>query len=263
MRYALGVEYDGSSYCGWQRQSHAPSVQASLETAISSIADTPLTIHCAGRTDTGVHACGQVIHFDSDVERSLDSWLLGTNSRLPSSIKVSWITPVSDDFHARFSATSRLYRYVILNRSVSSALLSKRVTWIYHSLNEQLMHQAAQLLLGEHDFSSFRGAGCQSKTAMRFMEAIQVSRQGDFIYIEVRANAFLQHMVRNIVGVLIDIGKGAAPVEWTQQLLDVKDRKQGGVTAKPHGLYLMHVTYPQEHQLPSAPDFAYFGSSVL
>lgn len=263
MRYALGVEYDGSSYCGWQRQSHAPSVQESLELALSSIADTAVNVNCAGRTDTGVHACGQVVHFDSEASRTLDSWMLGTNSRLPPDIKISWITQATDDFHARFSATSRRYRYVILNRKVSSALLSKRVTWVYHSLDEKRMHIAAQSLLGEHDFSSFRGAGCQSRTAMRNLEFIEVSRSGDFIYIDVRANAFLQHMVRNIVGVLIDIGKGAASVEWTKQLLQVKDRTQGGVTAKPYGLYLMSVTYPQDYELPTSPDFAFFGDGRL
>lgn len=246
-RIALGIEYDGSRYCGWQRQQHSPSVQETLEKALSGIADHPVTVTCAGRTDTGVHAVAQVVHFDLQNTRPERAWLLGGNTRLPDDISIVWARPVAQDFHARFSAVSRSYRYVILNRSSPRALLAKRVTWIYHPLDSGSMSRAAEQLLGRHDFSSFRAAGCQAKSPVRTIESIAVTRSGEFVYLDIRANAFLHHMVRNIAGVLIEIGKGERPAEWVAELLALRDRKRGGVTAPPHGLYFTGVGYPAEY----------------
>lgn len=253
MKYAACIEYDGTPYKGWQRQSHAPSVQEEVEKALSQLADHSIDINCAGRTDSGVHAIGQVIHFESDALRDEKAWRMGCNTNLPDDIALRWIQPVSDDFHARFSATSRTYRYIILNQKTRPALLQNRVYW--HSLQKQpldevRMHQAAQYLLGENDFSSFRAAGCQAKHAMRFMESITVSRSGDFVYVDIKANAFLHHMVRNIVGSLLEIGSGEKPPEWFAELLSLKDRNQAGATALACGLYFVSVDYPTEFDLP-------------
>lgn len=253
MRIALGIEYDGSHYCGWQRQAHSPSVQETLEAALSGIADHPVTVNCAGRTDTGVHAVGQVVHFELKQARPMRAWLLGGNTRLPDDISITWARPVSDGFHARFSAISRRYRYIILNRDTPRATLARKVTWIYHSLDVERMAQAAAVLPGEHDFTSFRAAGCQAKSPIRTIERIQLVRSGDFIYLDVKANAFLHHMVRNIAGVLIAIGKGDRPVAWCKELLEVRDRKLGGVTAPPHGLYFVSVDYPPQFGIDPAP----------
>ena len=253
-RFALALEYDGTAYCGWQTQVDSPSVQAALEAALSTVADHPVEVVTAGRTDTGVHATSQVVHFDSTVDRGERGWLLGANTRLPDDIGTLWIKRVPDDFHARFSATARSYRYLILNRASRPALERNRACWMRKPLDHERMHSAAQSLIGTHDFSSYRAAECQSKTPIRRMEKIDVTRQGDYVAIQVTANAFLHHMVRNIAGVLLAVGKGDRPVEWAQTVLDARDRRSGGVTAPPQGLYLIGVRYPESYGLASEPE---------
>ena len=252
MRIALGIEYDGTSYNGWQRQKTGLGVQQRVEEALSVVANHPVEVICAGRTDTGVHATDQVVHFDTDSERSDRGWLLGANTNLPDDINVSWAVPVSDDFHARFSAQSRSYRYLILNRLQRSALYRDRAWWVYEALDAERMHEAAQSLLGEHDFSAFRAAGCQANTAIRHMTHISVSRSGDWITLDVTANAFLQHMVRNITGTVATVGLGEEPVEWITDVLESRDRKAGGIAAPAHGLTLVGVEYPASFGVPSA-----------
>ena len=206
MRIAIGIEYDGTAYNGWQRQRTGLGVQECLEKAISAVADQAVEVTCAGRTDTGVHASGQVGHFDTAADRSDRGWLLGANTNLPDDVNVTWVMRVPDEFHARFSATSRSYRYVILNRLVRSALYRRRAWWVHQDLDHERMNAAAQLLVGEHDFSSFRAAGCQASSATREINSISVSREDDWVILDVTANAFLQHMVRNIMGSLVAIG---------------------------------------------------------
>jgi tRNA pseudouridine38-40 synthase len=251
MIIALGLEYDGSGFSGWQSQPGVATVQDSLEAALSRVADHPVKVHCAGRTDTGVHAVGQVVHFESDAARSPRSWVLGANVNLPPGISVIWAQAVAPGFHARFSALSRRYRYIILNRWVRPAVLRARVTWQRKPLDETRMQQAAAHLLGEHDFTSFRALACQSRSAIRNVYQLNVSRAADYIYIDIHANGFLYHMVRNIAGVLMSIGAGERPPAWAAELLSSRDRVQGGVTAPPDGLYLVHVTYPVRFDLPS------------
>lgn len=253
MRIALGIEYSGQNYYGWQRQQSMPTVQGHLEKALSKIADQPIQVTCAGRTDAGVHATGQVVHFDTDVDRAEPAWTLGVNSNLPKDIAVRWMHPVADTFDARFSATARRYRYVIYNSPTRPAILAPGVTHIYHALDVARMQEAAPLLLGEHDFSAFRAAHCQSNTPFRDLRYIDVVQRGSYILVEVMANAFLHHMVRNIVGSLIVIGQGEQAPEWMSQLLLNKDRTQAAATAKPNGLYLVDVTYPQAFALPRWP----------
>ena len=250
MRIAIGIEYDGTAYNGWQRQRTGLGVQACLEDALSDVADERIEVTCAGRTDTGVHASGQVGHFDTQSDRSERGWLLGANSNLPDDVNVTWVKPVADDFHARFSATARSYKYVILNRLVRSALYRRRAWWVYQPLDHQRMHEAAQILAGEHDFSSFRAAGCQASGPVREVQSILVRRDGDWIVLEVTANAFLQHMVRNITGTLVAIGSGEEEVDWITELLEQRDRTRGGVAAPPHGLTLVRVDYPDEFAIP-------------
>ena len=250
MRIALGVEYNGSHYNGWQYQDHSPSIQEAVEKAISTVANEKVTVICAGRTDTGVHAMQQVIHFETEVERTDYSWLHGGNANLPKDISFLWAKQVSEDFHARYTATARQYRYVILNRDVRPSYLKSLVSWEFRPLDAKPMHEAAQHLIGEHDFSSYRAMGCQSKHANRCINFINVNRHGDFIYIDIEANAFLYHMVRNIAGVLIEIGAGEQPVDWSKEVLEYRDRTKGGVTAPPDGLYLANVIYPEEFDMP-------------
>jgi tRNA pseudouridine38-40 synthase len=250
MRIALGIEYDGTAYNGWQRQKNAIGVQTLVEEAITHVANEPIETVCAGRTDTGVHATAQVVHFDSSAERSGSGWLLGVNTNLPDDINASWAASVDDDFHARFSARSRTYRYLILNRRTRSALNRNRAWWIYESLDEQAMQQAAAYLLGEHDFSAFRAAGCQASTPVRKIITLQVSRTGDWLAVTVTANAFLQHMVRNITGLLVAIGKGNEEPAWAKSVLENRDRTQGGAAAPAHGLTLIDVEYPEQFNLP-------------
>ncbi len=244
MRIAVGIEYDGTAYSGWQRQRSGVGIQQRVEDAVAAVADEPVDVVCAGRTDAGVHASGQVAHFDTSAERSERGWLLGVNSNLPDDINLTWVRPVADDFHARFSATARSYRYRILNRLVRSALERHRAWWVHQSLDADAMHEAAQALIGEHDFSAFRAAGCQASTARREVTAISVVRNGDWLTLDVTANAFLQHMVRNITGTLVRIGAGEEPVAWAGDVLAGRDRTRGGIAAPPHGLTLVRVTYP-------------------
>ena len=252
-RIALGLEYDGSRYRGWQFQAHSPSVQAQLEQALSSVADHPVTVISAGRTDAGVHASMQVVHFDAQVERTERAWVLGANTLLENDISALWARNVPDDFHARYSAEARSYRYLILNRQSRPALERERACWVRQPLDAALMHEAAQSLVGEHDFSSLRAAECQSSTPMRRLETITARRFEQYVTIDVTANAFLHHMVRNIAGILIAIGAGDRPVSWCRAVLEARDRTLAGVTAPPQGLTLVGVRYPSEFALPSEP----------
>lgn len=252
MRYALGVEYDGSDFRGWQNLGEGgPSVQASLEQALSSVADAPLQVVCAGRTDAGVHGQCQVVHFDTDVVRDPRAWMLGTTTRLPRSIAVRWCVPVADDFHARFSARARRYRYRLLNRQVRPALYRQTLSWERRPLDADAMHRAAQALLGENDFSSFRSVQCQALHARRELQSISVARHGEVVEVQVQANAFLHHMVRNIVGSLLLVGAGEKPESWIGQVLALRDRTQAGPTAPPQGLVFVGPLYPDQWQLPA------------
>ena len=249
-RIAVGLEYDGSAYAGWQTQASALSIQSVAEQAVARVADHPVSLTCAGRTDAGVHAIGQIAHFDTHATRSARAWALGANTHLPNDVCVLWAQEVAAEFHARYSATARSYRYVILNRASRPALTRQRVCWIHRPLDAERMQRAAAHLIGEHDFSAFRAAECQSRTAMRRIDAVTVVRHGEHLTIDVTANAFLHHMVRNIAGVLIEIGAGEAEPDWARTVLASRDRTTGGVTAPPGGLYLMHVAYPEHFGLP-------------
>ncbi len=250
MRIAMTVEYDGSSYSGWQLQKESPNtVQAVVESAISRVADEQIRVHVAGRTDAGVHATAQVIHFDTGAGRSERSWVLGSNANLPGDVAALRAQPVGDDFHARFSAIRRSYRFVIYSRSVRPTFLAGRVTWTHRPLDIAPMTEGAKYLLGEHDFSSFRAVGCQADSPVRTITRLELSQQGPYIYIDIEANAFLYHMVRNIAGVLMKIGAGEAEAEWCHEVLNYRDRTKGGVTANAAGLYLVGVEYPKEFGL--------------
>lgn len=253
MRIAIGIEYDGTAYNGWQRQRTGLGVQQVLEEALSEVADETIEVACAGRTDTGVHATGQVAHFDTTAKRTDHGWLLGANTNLPDDVNLSWVRPVDVEFHARFSATARSYRYRILNRLVRSALNRRRAWWVYQPLDHERMHTAAQALLGQHDFSAFRAAGCQASTAVREITSISVQRDGDWILLDVTANAFLQHMVRNITGTLVAVGSGEEDTSWPAKVLETRDRTRGGIAAPPHGLTLVRVEYPEELGIPAPP----------
>jgi tRNA pseudouridine38-40 synthase len=250
LKIALGIEYDGSDFHGWQYQGDVRSVQECLEQALSKVAAHPVTVHCAGRTDTGVHATAQVVHFETRAIRSPRSWILGTNVNLPPDICVNWVRQVPEDFHARFSAIGRHYEYHILNRATRSAIWRDRAVWQHHPLDHRRMHQAAQALVGTHDFSSYRALACQAKHPLRTIHRLTVAREADRLTIQVHANAFLHHMVRNIAGVLMTIGKGEKPLSWARVILELRDRTRGGVTAPPQGLYLTGVDYPPEFRLP-------------
>lgn len=249
-RIAVGIEYDGSAYSGWQSQPHAPSVQAVTERALARIAAADVALVCAGRTDAGVHAQGQVAHFDTGAVRGSRSWVLGANSELPADVSLSWAIPVPDHFHARFSAQARSYRYVILNRTARSALHATRSAFVHRGLDAERMAQAATVLVGEHDFSAFRAVGCQAKSPVRRIEHLSVRRNGDWVVIEVTANAFLHHMVRNIAGLLIAIGKGDAAPAWAHEVLTGRDRTKSAATAPAAGLYLACVRYAPSFGLP-------------
>ena len=250
MRYALGLEYDGAGFFGWQRQNDSVSVQQSVEKALGTVADHPIAVTCAGRTDTGVHARGQVIHFDSISQRSARQWMLGINSNLPDAVRAVWIREVDDSFHARFGAYSRSYRYSILNRWVRPAIGAAYYGWCRQALDEQRMHTAAQALAGKHDFSAFRSAGCSAQHATREVTAISVHRHEDLVMIDITANAFLYHMVRNIVGSLVMVGCGEQSIQWFKEVLQGRDRKLAGVTAEPQGLCFMSVRYDAKYELP-------------
>lgn len=255
MRYAIGVEYDGSGFSGWQRLSQPgtpgpATVQAALEDALGRVADSPVQTTCAGRTDAGVHGRCQVVHFDSDASRDPRAWVLGTSSRLPPAVAVRWCVPVAEGFNARFDARARRYRYRILNRSVRPALERQYLSWHRFPLDADAMHRAAQHLLGERDFSSFRSVHCQATHARRNLQAINVRRMQDEVVVEVQANAFLHHMVRNIVGSLLEVGAGHRDEDWIADLLAVRDRNLAGPTAPAPGLLFVGPLYPPECGLP-------------
>lgn len=252
-RIALGVEYDGSGFSGWETQKNARTIQARLEEALSRVADSPVHTICAGRTDAGVHACGQVVHFETHAIRDERAWIYGANTNLPREISVLWAKRVPDEFHARFSARGRHYRYRILNRPVRPALHAKQITWECRPLSVDRMRSGAGYLIGEHDFSAFRAASCQAASPMRTLYDLTIARDGEHIRIDVAANAFLHHMVRNIVGVLVAIGTRKRPPEWAGRILATRDRKQGGITAPAEGLYLVAVDYPEHFRIPRGP----------
>lgn len=250
LKLALGIEYDGSRYYGWQRQNEVRSVQEKLEKALSKVADHPVVVFCAGRTDAGVHGTGQVVHFETTSPRADAAWTLGVNANLPDDIAVRWVKAVPDEFHARFSATARRYRYVIYNHRLRPAILGNGITHYYHPLDAEKMQRAGQALIGENDFTSFRAVQCQSRTPWRNVMHLNVTRQGPYVVVDIKANAFVHHMVRNIVGSLMEIGTGNQPEEWMATLLAAKDRKLAAATAKAEGLYLVAVDYPSHFALP-------------
>jgi len=251
VKLAFGIEYEGSAYHGWQSQKGVPTIQETLEEALTKIADQPIRVHCAGRTDTGVHGLGQVIHIETDAIRKESSWLFGSNTHLPSDISVKWVKQVSDDFHARFSATRRTYRYYILNQQARSAILRNKIVWERRPLSLKPMKKAASYLTGTHDFSAYRSLECQAHSPVRTVYRLEINQHGPVIMLEIEANAFLHHMVRNIAGVLMAAGMKRATPEWALEVLEGKDRRLGGVTAPPEGLYLMKVDYPESFKLPS------------
>ena len=250
MRFALGVEYDGRPYCGWQSQAQGLTVQDTLQYALSQISGEAISVIAAGRTDTGVHALEQVVHFDTSAQRPLSAWVRGANALLPDSIAVLWAHPVPDEFHARFSAHGRSYHYVLINRATRPALHAGKVGWYHAPLDVVAMQAAAQFLLGEHDFSAFRAAQCQAKSPLKHLRQLDISRQGDTLIFEVSADAFLHHMVRNIVGCLVYVGKGKHPPEWLIEVLDSRERSIAAPTFAPDGLYLRGVQYDAKWGLP-------------
>lgn len=253
-RIALGVEYLGSNYRGWQtQQAGVPSIQPLVERALQRIALEPVNVHCAGRTDAQVHACCQIVHFDTSAARPSRAWVLGTNNNLPPDIRIRWSKPVVNGFHARHSALARRYRYVIYNSAVPFAQMHDQLTWHKKPLDAEKMHQAAQLLVGEKDFSAFRSVRCQSSTPWRHLHFIRVYRRGQLIVIDIQGNAFLHHMVRNIAGALMEVGEGLQPAEWLTELLAAKERAAAGITAPAEGLYMTAVHYPERFNLPLEP----------
>lgn len=263
-RIALGVEYKGSRYRGFQRQgSGVPSIQGSLEAALSKVAGgEPVTLSCAGRTDALVHASGQVVHFDTRVERSPHAWVMGANYNLPGDISVTWAKAMPLDFDARFSAMARRYRYVIYNDTIRPAHMAEEVTWNHRPLDVARMREAARALVGTHDFSAFRARQCQAKSPIKTVHHLNIIEHGRFVVLDIRANAFLHHMVRNIAGVLMSIGAGEQPVDWARTVLESRVRRTGGVTAHPYGLYLIQVEYPDRFQLPERYLGPHFLSSL-
>lgn len=255
MRYALAIDYQGQRYCGWQRQKHSASVQEAVETALGKIASHPVTVVCAGRTDTGVHAQAQIVHFDTDAVRPDRAWTFGTNTHLANDISVHWVGRVPDSFHARFSALTRSYRYSILNRAGRSGILHDRTGWVCHPLEVDRMREAAAQLVGKHDFSSFRSASCQAPHAVREIHSLTINRRaGHLITVEVVGNAFLHNMIRILVGSLIKVGLGERPVDWIGELVEARDRTLAGTTVTPAGLCFLQPTYPHEYAIPSFED---------
>ena len=250
MRYAMALEYDGSPFMGWQKHDTGDTIQAAVEKAVSFVADAPVEVVCSGRTDARVSARCQLVHFDSDAPRDARAWVLGTNTRLPDSIRALWLHPVPDDFHARSSARARRSRYSLLIRPVKPAINRQFLSWSREELDAARMHEAAQKILGEQDFSAFRTVQCQAKHPNRNLHRLDVSREGDTIYFDLQANAFLHHMVRNLVGSLLLIGKGEQPVDWMKTLLDGRDRTVAGPTAPAEGLMFLGALYPPECGLP-------------
>jgi tRNA pseudouridine38-40 synthase len=256
MRIALGIEYDGSRFLGWQTQPGGGTVQDALEAALSAVASETIAVTCAGRTDRGVHALSQVVHFDTGAARPDSAWVRGVNALLPESIGVLWSSKVTDEFHARYSAQARVYRYVLLNRPVRPALAARHAGWYHAPLNVDAMREAANAFCGEHDFSAFRSAECQAKSPVRTLHSLLVEQRGERIDFVLSANAFLHHMVRNIVGTLIYVGNGKHPPRWAQDLLESRDRKLAAPTFAAEGLYLEHVDYGSAWGLPTAENAA-------
>ena len=250
MRIALGIEYDGSPYYGWQSQPDGRTVQDVLQAALKHISGESISIIAAGRTDTGVHALEQVIHFDTQANRPLTAWVRGTNAYLPASVVVLWAHAVDDEFHARFSAQARSYRYHLYCRSIRSALLYGKAGWYHQDLDVAKMQEAAQYLLGEHDFSAFRASECQAKSPVKTLTHISMQQQGELINLDLTGNAFLHHMVRNIMGCLVYVGNGKHEPKWLQQVLDGRDRSKAAPTFAPDGLYLCHISYDPKWGLP-------------
>jgi tRNA pseudouridine38-40 synthase len=250
-KIAVGIEYDGRAYAGWQTQNGLATIQGATEAALSAVADEPVSLVCAGRTDAGVHAVGQVAHFDTHAARSTRAWILGANTHLPPDVSLTWARPVPQHFHARYSAEARTYWYFVCNRATRSALMAGRATLIHRPLDPERMREAARALVGEHDFSAFRSSECQARSPVRRLTDIAVERHGDFLLLRVTANAFLHHMVRNIAGLLIAIGQGKAEPEWARTVLESRDRTRGAPTAPADGLYLWHVRYPSVFGLPN------------
>ncbi len=250
MRVALGIEYDGRPYCGWQSQADENTVQDTLQRALSQIAGEPVSVIAAGRTDTGVHALEQVVHFDTRVERPLSAWVRGTNAVLPESIAVRWAHPVPDEFHARFSAHGRSYRYLLVNRPVRSALHAGKAGWFHAPLDLAAMQAAAEYLLGEHDFSAFRSSECQAKSPVKHLRQLDIRREGEMLVFDLGAGAFLHHMVRNIVGCLVYVGKGKHPPQWLKEILESRNRIMAAPTFAPDGLYLRRIQYEAKWGLP-------------
>ncbi len=260
-RIALGVEYDGACFHGWQtQQPGVRTVQATLERALSKVADHPVQVQAAGRTDTGVHGAGQVVHFDTRAQRPMRGWVLGCNANLPCEVSINWAQAVDEGFHARFSARSRSYRYLILNRLTRSALWRDRAVWHHPPLDAARMQAAARHLIGRHDFSSYRAVACQAKNPVRTLTRLEVTRRGDLVALDVSADGFLHHMVRNLAGVLMAIGQGERATDWSREVLDHRDRTRGGVTAPPQGLYLMRVGYDAAFGIPEPPGLDFGGS---
>ncbi len=251
MRIALAVEYNGALFCGWQSQPSLCGVQDHLQRALSLMACHEVKVVAAGRTDTGVHALSQIVHFDTETERPDSAWVRGVNARLPPAVRVIWAQRVSEEFHARFSAFARRYQYLLYNHAVAPAVMAQQSGWFHLPLDANTMALAASYLLGEHDFSAFRAAECQAKSPVRTMHAASVKQMGAYIVFEFYANAFLHHQVRNMVGALVYIGKGAHPAEYMQTLLLSKDRTQSPPTFSAHGLYLVGVDYAEKWQLPA------------
>lgn len=258
-RYAIGIQYLGTAYHGWQSQDNGiPTLQTVLEGAMSQVANSPVTLVAAGRTDKGVHAIEQIAHFDTKAQRSPYNWLRGINALTPEDISVSWVHPVQPSFHARFSAQRRIYRYFLACGTVKSALLAQQAAWIYGDLALEPMQAAASLLLGRHDFSAFRAADCQAKSPIKNLERLEVHKRGSLLMFEAQADGFLMHMVRNLVGVLVAVGKGDKPVEWAAEVLESKDRRCGGVAMPSHGLYMHKVEYDKAYELPQIKQ-SFFG----
>ena len=250
MRVALGVEYNGHEYYGWQAQRGLPTIQETLQTALAKIANEDIFLHCAGRTDAGVHATGQVVHFDTRAKRHVDAWIWGTNTHLPPSIVVRWARHVDYHFHARFTAVARRYRYIIFNHPIRPAILSHQTAWHYYPLDVECMQKDRQFLIGEQDFSSFRSSQCNSKSPMRNVIEVFLQRQGFYIMMDIEANAFLHHMVRNMAGVLMKIGAGFKDPGWMKEVLLAKSRRAAAETAPAEGLYLTQVRYPSVYDFP-------------
>lgn len=263
MRYAACVEYDGSRFSGWQRQKQkVRTVQELVETALTKVADHSVAIVTAGRTDTGVHATHQIIHFDSDSPRSTFAWCRGANRFLDHDVRVRWVVPTNEEFHARFSALTRSYRFIIFNHPIQSAIYRHLSTPEFRPLDSELMAQVGAQLIGEHDFTSFRAAGCQAHSPIRTVHSFVLQRLGDWIWFDIKANAFLQHMVRNIAGSLIEVGCGKRDESWFADVLHARDRRVGGITAPASGLYLIGVDYPVEYSLPSCEQTISYWSTI-